>query len=307
MLVEKGAAMTVGEVAERAGVAKGTVYLYFETKMSSSPDSRLATAALVDAAHVLVDGPEPHLARLEAFLRSMVDLHVSAPRSTTRLFHGTGMRDDAALHELAALLRSFIEDGVAARSFTRRRSGLRLGVPVARPARRPHRFRPSPRGSKSRFVSSCLESTRRLLGRPDTYLCRDRRRGGVEDGRVKPRPRRRRRWPFVVLGLGMVAALAVVAAIVLPGDDDGVTHPDDWDPRVLDLVHFVEDDRGLLYEHPVTIDFLTAEEYTAGILERDELTDEDVEDLEQAEAELRAMGLVTGDVDLVEALARRAR
>ena len=100
----------------------------------------------------------------------------------------------------------------------------------------------------------------------------------------------------------MVATVAVVTAIVLPGDDDGVTHPDDWDARVLDLVNFVEDDRGLLYEHPVTIDFLTAEEYTAGILERDEAADEDVEDLDQAEAGCRAMGLVTGDVDLVEAL-----
>lgn len=100
-----------------------------------------------------------------------------------------------------------------------------------------------------------------------------------------------------------MAALAVATAIVLSGDDvGGVSHPDEWDPRVLELVDFVQDERGLLYEHPVAIDFLTAEEYTDRILEREELTDEDVEDLEQAESELRAMGLVTGDVDLVEAL-----
>ena len=100
-----------------------------------------------------------------------------------------------------------------------------------------------------------------------------------------------------------MAALAVATAIVLSGDDEGgVSHPDEWDPRVLELVDFVQDERGLLYEHPVAIDFLTAEEYTDRILEREELTDEDVEDLEQAESELRAMGLVTGDVDLVEAL-----
>jgi hypothetical protein len=125
---------------------------------------------------------------------------------------------------------------------------------------------------------------------------------GSEDEQSEAAPPRRRRWPFVVLGLGLVAALAVVAAIVLPSGDEGASHPEDWDPRVLDLVNFVQDERGLLYEHPVAIDFLTADEYTDRILERDELTDEDVEDLEQAESELRAMGLVTGDVDLVEAL-----
>ncbi|RPI11833.1 MAG: hypothetical protein EHM63_00965 [Actinobacteria bacterium] len=105
-----------------------------------------------------------------------------------------------------------------------------------------------------------------------------------------------------MLGLAVVFALAGVAVVVFSGDDEGVSHPDDWDPRVVELVDFVQDERGLLFEHPVRIDFLTAEEYTARILERDELTDEDVEELEQAEAELRAMGLVTGDVDLVEAL-----
>jgi hypothetical protein len=85
-------------------------------------------------------------------------------------------------------------------------------------------------------------------------------------------------------------------------DTEGVSHPDDWDPRVVELANFVQDERGLLYDHPVAVDFLTAEEFSARILKRDELTDEDVEDLEQGESELRAMGLVTGDVDLVEAL-----
>jgi hypothetical protein len=96
--------------------------------------------------------------------------------------------------------------------------------------------------------------------------------------------------------------LAGVAVMVFSGDSDGVSHPDDWDPRVDELVNFVQDERGLRYQHPVAIDFLTAEEFTARILERDELTEEDVEELERAESELRAMGLVTGDVDLVEAL-----
>ena len=50
VLVDKGAsAMTVGEVAERAGLAKGTVYLYFETKedLVAGLQARY-TAALVE-------------------------------------------------------------------------------------------------------------------------------------------------------------------------------------------------------------------------------------------------------------------
>jgi AcrR family transcriptional regulator len=166
VLVEKGAsAMTVGEVAGRAGLAKGTVYLYFETKedLVAGLQARY-TAALVRAARALVDGPGPHLARLETFLRSMVDLHVSERELHHELFHGTGMRDDAALRELAALLRSFIEDGASAGAFTIDDPAFASefllhglhGVLIA--------FVHEPRASKSRFVSSCLESARHLLG-----------------------------------------------------------------------------------------------------------------------------------------------
>ena len=41
-----------------------------------------------------------------------------------------------------------------------------------------------------------------------------------------------------------------------------------WDPRVQDLVRFVEAERGLTFEHPVPVDFLTPEQF------RDELTTE---------------------------------
>jgi AcrR family transcriptional regulator len=166
VLVEKGpSAMTVGEVAERAGLAKGTVYLYFETKedLVAGLQARY-TAALVEAARALVDGPGPHFARLETFLRSMVDLHVSERELHHALFHGTGMRDDAALRELAALLRSFIEDGAAAGAFT-------ADDPAFASAFLLHglhgvliEFVHHPRASKSRFVSTCLESARQLLG-----------------------------------------------------------------------------------------------------------------------------------------------
>ena len=207
----------------------------------------------------------------------MVDLHVSERVLDHALFHGTGMRDDAALHELAVLLRSFIEDGVVARSFTVDDPAFASefllhglhGVLIA--------FVHHPRGASRdscRHVLRPRDACRRGL---TPTLLRLTKGWGQKTGRAKPRRGEGgagRSWCWTGTDLVVVA---VVAAIVLPGDDD-VTHPDDWDPRVLDLVHFVEDERGLLYEHPVTIDFLTAEEYTARILERDELTDEDVED-----------------------------
>jgi AcrR family transcriptional regulator len=166
VLVQKGAsAMTVAEVAERAGLAKGTVYLYFETKedLVAGLQARY-TGALVEAARGLVDGPGSHLARLEHFLRSMVDLHAAERELHHALFHGTGMRDDAALHELASMLRSFIEDGAAAGAFTVDDPAFSSefllhglhGVLIA--------FVHQPKASKTRFVSSCLGAARQLLG-----------------------------------------------------------------------------------------------------------------------------------------------
>lgn len=81
----------------------------------------------------------------------------------------------------------------------------------------------------------------------------------------------------------------------------GSSHPDQWDPRVTDLVAFVEDERELDFDHPVYIDFLTPEEYSeAARTDEAELTDEDREALEDSEALLRALGLISGDVDLFE-------
>ena len=51
---------------------------------------------------------------------------------------------------------------------------------------------------------------------------------------------------------------ALVAVVTDQFTDDGPGHPDEWDPRVADLAAFVEDERGLDFDHPVYVDFLTA-------------------------------------------------
>lgn len=97
---------------------------------------------------------------------------------------------------------------------------------------------------------------------------------------------------------GVLVIVGVVASLVLGGDDG---HPSEWDPRVLDLVAFVESERELEFDHPVYVDFLTPEEYSkATRADEAELTDDDREALEDSEAVLRALGLVSGEFDLFE-------
>lgn len=105
---------------------------------------------------------------------------------------------------------------------------------------------------------------------------------------------------FVVALIAVVAAGGVVA-VVQP--NDGPSHPDAWDPRVLDLVSFAEEHRALTFEHPVAIDFLDEAEY-AEVTRTEEagLTDEERDDIRRAEGLLRAVGLASSDVDLLESV-----
>jgi hypothetical protein len=113
------------------------------------------------------------------------------------------------------------------------------------------------------------------------------------------RTRRRSRWAIV----GVFVALVVAGAIVVPRIGDGNERPEPaaWDPRVQDLVQFVEEQRGLTFEHPVPVDFLTPQQF------HDELTTQAVDmtpkerrELQATEAVLRALGLLHGDIDLLD-------
>ncbi|MBK5221721.1 MAG: hypothetical protein JJE52_02355 [Acidimicrobiia bacterium] len=94
--------------------------------------------------------------------------------------------------------------------------------------------------------------------------------------------------------------LVAVVAITLLGTS---SHPDRWDPRVDDLVAFVEVERGLRFDHPVHIDFLTPSEYSDMVRSSEgDLTDDDREMLDGSAAMLRSVGLLDGDIDLFGAL-----
>jgi hypothetical protein len=102
----------------------------------------------------------------------------------------------------------------------------------------------------------------------------------------------------------VIAGLLVlgVAAALTKGVDRGPAHPDAWDPRVLDLVGYVERARGLSFRHPVYVDFLSAAEYTEETTSDEAgLTEDDRVELDRYAGELRAIGVASGPLDLFTA------
>lgn len=104
-----------------------------------------------------------------------------------------------------------------------------------------------------------------------------------------------------------MAALAVVllgaavgAGILAVGKLGTSDYPASWDPRVKELAAFVERERGLSFSHPVYVDFLSDAEFRRQATEHEDLTAEENAEVERSEAVLRAVGLLNGDVDLVE-------
>jgi hypothetical protein len=105
---------------------------------------------------------------------------------------------------------------------------------------------------------------------------------------------------LVVAGVVLVVVLAGAGLAVWSLLRGGVDHPDEWDERVADLVAFVEEERGLDFEHPVHVDFLSGDEFREEVTAREELDDDEQAELETTTAMLRAVGLVSGDVDLLD-------
>jgi hypothetical protein len=110
---------------------------------------------------------------------------------------------------------------------------------------------------------------------------------------------RRRKGPIIAVAVVAVIGLVGIGAVVLTTGDQ---YPDEWDSRVSDLVDFVESERGLEFEHPVPVEFLSDEEYsTETRIDESTVTDADRTAMEEDSATLVALGLVPADLDLLEA------
>ena len=97
---------------------------------------------------------------------------------------------------------------------------------------------------------------------------------------------------MVTVAQGLAGAFAT-GRVGTPG------HPARWDPRVADIAEFVEDERGLTFEHPVEVRFVPEADFRKEVeTDEAELTEDDRDLIRQETAIFRALGLVEGDVDL---------
>lgn len=116
-----------------------------------------------------------------------------------------------------------------------------------------------------------------------------------------PAPTRHPRDVALGVAIALLLVVGSVAAVVKV-NDPARGHPKEWDPRVADLAAFVERARGLDFDHPVPVDFLSAAEYTKATTgDGAELGKEETAELDQQGAQLRAFGVASGKIDLAAA------
>lgn len=111
------------------------------------------------------------------------------------------------------------------------------------------------------------------------------------------------RAPAWIRGLAGVILFALAGGAAYLLTQGGPSFPSDFDEDVAPLAEWVAAQRGLEFHHAVEVNFLTPEEYTEAITggESVEMDDEALAELEDSAALLRAMGLLEGEVDLLDA------
>lgn len=112
-------------------------------------------------------------------------------------------------------------------------------------------------------------------------------------------------WVLLVAVVLMLAG-AGAAALALTHDataEAAPSYPDQWDNRIAPYVKIAEKQRGLTFLHPVTVRFLPAAEFEKTVTaDEKELDEKDRTELEQFTGLMRAFGLITGDVNLFDAV-----
>lgn len=105
--------------------------------------------------------------------------------------------------------------------------------------------------------------------------------------------RRRLLWSVLV-------ALVICVPVALPGP--ALAARNTWDLRVLPIAKEVEKLRGLKFEHPVPVDFLSDAAFRKKVgVDHSKLSAADKQDITRSQGQLRAVGLLPAGVDLLGA------
>lgn len=114
--------------------------------------------------------------------------------------------------------------------------------------------------------------------------------GPSTSGQSRRANRRNLRWASAGLGALIVATATLVAVS---------GKPTTWDPRVLGIVRFDEQHRGLMFKQPVKVEFLDTAQFNKEVSTPQPTTTAARATEKAALEEFRALGLVHGNVDLV--------
>jgi AcrR family transcriptional regulator len=121
LIVEHGYERTkIDQVAAEAGIAKGTVYLYFPSKQSllAGLQADLASSFLDGLAEMMDDEHSSWLDRLEALARRRIEVRVAHAKLYHELFHVHAAPDgEEPLKQVRALLAEILERGDEAGEF----------------------------------------------------------------------------------------------------------------------------------------------------------------------------------------------
>jgi hypothetical protein len=114
-----------------------------------------------------------------------------------------------------------------------------------------------------------------------------------------PAPPKQKLGPALLVIALLIAATGATYWFVVR--DDEPSYPSAWDERVTDLVSFVEEERNLSFEHPVEIEFLDDAAWEREMTtDPGSVSDEAAQESDDFVAQMRALGLMSGDVDLLE-------
>jgi len=104
--------------------------------------------------------------------------------------------------------------------------------------------------------------------------------------------------PIVVAGAAALVVVLLLTSVWVARRQGSHSYPSAWDPRVADIVTFVQQERATTFLHPVPVDFLSASDFKRKVGGPPTTSSAGRRAFEQQAAAMRAMGLLSGPVDL---------